>query len=69
MGYAGFRWIILLLMAGTWQARGAITMCIQKQDLEGGPKWEMPAHVCLHLILLISLYGVSIHHFVRGRLS
>ena len=66
LGYAGFSWLILLLMFGTWQARGAITMCIQKQDIEGGPSWEMPAHIGVHLVLLISLYVFSLRHLLQG---
>jgi hypothetical protein len=66
MGYAGFSWLILSLIIGTWWARGAITMCIQKHDIEGGPSWEMPAHIGIHLVLLISLFVFSIRHFLQG---
>lgn len=66
IGYAGFSWLILILLIGTWWARGAITMCIQKQAAEGGPRWEMPAHICLHLGLLVSLYVFSLRNILVG---
>ena len=56
----GFNWWIIGLAIGTWWAKGATKMAIQKQVVEPGPKWELPAHYVIHITITVALIIVSV---------
>ena len=65
LAISGFSWLIVGLIIAVWWARGAITMCMQKQELEGGPGWEFPLHVIVHVVLMLALCGFSFAHIFK----
>lgn len=62
--YAGFSWWVIGFIIAFWWAGGAARMAKQKQRIEPGPSWEMPAHIIIHLATFIGLIIVSIKHIL-----
>jgi len=62
-GAAGYRWWVIGLIVGTWWARGATSMALQKDARGEAKSWEVPLHIAIHLVALVSLYVLSILSF------
>lgn len=61
----GISWWIIGFIIGTFWANGAANLAAQKQRTEPGPKWEMPAHIFIHLIAVLGLIGFSIYNLLN----
>lgn len=57
-----FSWWIIILIGATWSAMGAARVSSQSDDQ---PTWATPAHILLHLSLLVTLYAVSLIKIVQ----
>jgi hypothetical protein len=60
----GLNWWIIGLTIGTWWAKGATKMAIQKQVTDPGPKWELPAHYVIHITLIVALIIVCVKNMI-----
>lgn len=61
---AGWSWGVVTLAVMTWWSRGAMTMGFQKQRVEGGPSWEMPAHLFIYWGFLLACFIYSLVHIL-----
>ena len=62
--YSGFSWWVMGFIIAFWWAGGAARMAAQKQRIEPGPSWEMPAHTIIHIATFIGLIFTSIRHIL-----
>ncbi|MBV6427297.1 MAG: hypothetical protein KIPDCIKN_01813 [Haliscomenobacter sp.] len=62
--YSGWSWWVIGFIIAFWWAGGAARMAAQKQQIEPGPSWEMPAHTIIHIATFIGLISTSIRHIL-----
>ncbi|MBK6932917.1 MAG: hypothetical protein IPH12_19430 [Saprospirales bacterium] len=62
--YSGLSWWVMGFIIAFWWAGGAARMATQKQQTEPGPRWEMPAHIIIHIATFIGLIFTSIRHLL-----
>lgn len=57
-----FSWWLIILIVATWSAMGAARISSQRDDQS---TWVTPAHILLHLTLMVTLYAVSVMMIVQ----